>query len=138
MSLLPSFALSDATSDELIEANEIETPREYGIDFDTGRLTGAIVEGVEAIKVWIWLALHVERYRFPIYSWQYGAELEQYIGHSYSHDYLQADCEETVRDCLFQNPHITEINDFKVDVVGDKLTMSFRVETDIGGIDINV
>lgn len=138
MSLLPSFALDEVATEDIIESNEIDTPVEYGIDFETGRLTGAMVEGVEAIKVWIWLALHIERYRFPIYSWQYGAELEQYIGRSYSIEYLQADCQETVEDCLYQNPHITAITDFEVSVEGDKLSMSFHVETDIGGIDINV
>lgn len=28
-------------------------PKEYGIDFKTGQLTGEIVEGLEAVKVWI-------------------------------------------------------------------------------------
>ena len=138
MSLLPSFALSEVSEADLIESNEIDTPVEYGIDFTTGKLTGTTVEGLEAIKVWIWLALHIERYRFPIYSWQYGAELDQYIGHSYSQEYLDADVKETVEDCLFQNPHITAITDFSVTCEKDKLSISFHVETDIGGIDIDV
>lgn len=138
MSLLPSFALEDVEETDELADNTIETPREYGIDFTTGKLTGVIVEGLEAIKVWIWLALHVERYRFPIYSWQYGAELDQYIGKGYSQEYLEADVRETVEDCLSQNEHITGISDFFVELNGDKLSISFHVETDIGGMDINV
>ena len=39
-------------------------PKEYGIDFKTGQLTGEIVEGLEAVKVWIWLVLQTPRYRY--------------------------------------------------------------------------
>lgn len=67
MSLLPSFALAGVNTDTIIEANKVDIPVDYEIDFNTGRLTGGIVEGVEAIKVWIWLALQIERYRFPIF-----------------------------------------------------------------------
>lgn len=138
MSLLPAFALQAAnTSTQQVESVE-DTPREFGIDFETGKFTGTIVEGLEAIKVWIYLALHIERYRFPIYSWQYGAELDQYIGHNYSEEYLDTDVRETVKECLFQNPHIKNIQNFSTSVEGDHLTMSFTVETDIGGIDIDV
>jgi hypothetical protein len=138
MSLLPSFALEAVEETEEIAENTIEMPYEYGIDFETGQLTGTIVEGVEAIKVWIWLALHIERYRFPIFSWDYGAELDQYIGKSYSKEYLDADVKETVTDCLLQNDHITDIDDFSVELDGEKILKSFHVETDIGGIDLNV
>ena len=138
MSLLPSFALDAVEETEELEENLIDTPKEYGIDFATGQLTGTTVTGLEAIKVWIWLALHVERYRFPIYTWQYGAELDQYIGKGYSQEYLEADVQETIEDCLMQNEHITALSDFEVALNGDKLSISFHVETDIGGIDINV
>ena len=38
-------------------------PKEYGINFETGQLSGKIVEGYDAILVWAWLALHTPRYR---------------------------------------------------------------------------
>lgn len=138
MSLLPEYALEKVPMENVISSNAIENPIDYGIDFNTGILTGGLVEGLEAIKVWIYHALHIERYRFPIYSWQYGIELEQYIGKSYTQEYLQSDCRETVEDCLKANPHIKEIRDFAVELIGDAMKMSFHVITDIGGIDIDV
>lgn len=138
MSLLPAFAVQAANTSTKASESVEETPREFGIDFETGKFTGAIVEGLEAIKVWIYLALHIERYRFPIYSWQYGVELDQYIGHSYSQEYLDTDVREAVKECLLQNPHIKSIQNFTASIKGDKFTMSFTVETDIGGIDIDV
>lgn len=79
MSILPSF-MQTQIADRAQTASVIEIPKEYGIDFTTGQLTGQIVEGIEAIKVWIWNCLHTQRFRYPIYSWDYGADLEQYIG----------------------------------------------------------
>ena len=52
MGLFPTYIESE-TETEQIEESKI--PKEYEIDFKTGQLTGRIVEGAEAIKVWIWL-----------------------------------------------------------------------------------
>ena len=38
------------------------------------------VTGREAVKVWIWKALHTTRYRYEIYSWAYGNEFESLLG----------------------------------------------------------
>ena len=56
------------------------TPREYGMNFETGQLTGEIVEGLEALKVWAYLALQTAERRYYIYSWEYGHDLESLIG----------------------------------------------------------
>ena len=55
-------------------------PKEYGINFETGQLSGKIVEGYDAILVWAWLALHTPRYRYYIYSEDYGQEYEDLVG----------------------------------------------------------
>ena len=52
MSILPSFMMTVAS--EVQKETVLEIPKEYGINFKTGQLTGKIVEGKEAIKVWIW------------------------------------------------------------------------------------
>ena len=84
MSLLPSFmqaAAEAALADEAVmETVELPYPKEYEMDFETGMLTGHVVSGIEAIKVWIWCALHTQRFRYAIYSWDYGADVEQYFG----------------------------------------------------------
>lgn len=48
MNLLPAYIEDEDEIEELEE--EIKPPREYGIDFKTGQLTGEIVEGKEAIR----------------------------------------------------------------------------------------
>ena len=134
MSLLPTFMTADI---ETASSEETTIPKEYGVDFDTGELTGAIVSGKEAIKVWIWNCLHTERFRFAIYSWDYGAELEQYIGDEVTEEFLQTDCEAEITEALKVNKYILDIEDFNVSFEGSRLKISFKVNTTFGDIEVN-
>lgn len=51
----------EETEEETQEEN-LYIPREYGIDFETGQLSGKMVEGYDALLVWAWLALRTPRY----------------------------------------------------------------------------
>ena len=128
MSILPSF-LADQINEEKNQL--LDVPKEYGIDFATGQLTGKIVEGKEAIKVWIWNCLKTQRFRYPIYSWDYGTDLEQYIGQTVSEEFLNADCEDEIREAMLVNPYITDIEDFTAD-----LNISFTAVTKFGDAEV--
>ena len=130
MSLLPTFAVQEAAT----SVDILEIPREYGIDFKTGQLTGEIVEKKEAIKVWIWNCLQTERYRFAIYSWDYGVGIEQYIGMVLTKEYIQTDCESEIREAMLINPWISDITDFAAERSGSKLSISFTAVTPFGKI----
>lgn len=133
MSILPSF-LADQINEE---KNQIlDVPKEYGIDFVTGQLTGKIVEGKEAIKVWIWNCLKTQRFRYPIYSWDYGTDLEQYIGQTVSEEFLNADCEDEIREAMLVNPYITDIEDFTADFRSARLNISFTAVTKFGDAEV--
>lgn len=112
--------------------------REYGIDFDTGRLTGKIVTGVDALCVWAYLALKAKRYRWVIYSWQYGEEYTNLIGYSYDEDYLYSEVKRYVEECLFVNEHITAIENLEVKQVKDLLHIRFKMVTDVGTKEVRV
>lgn len=80
MSLFPFATTEDLTlTDQEVTASSI---REYEIDFEKGTLTGRIVTGVDALCVWAYLALKAKRYRWIIYSWGYGDEVYDLIGHT--------------------------------------------------------
>jgi len=135
MSILPSFL-------ELISKGRqgkevLKVPKEYGIDFSTGQLTGKIVEGLEAIKVWVWLCLHTERFRHAIYSSDYGVSLEQYFGHLLSDEYINTDCESEITDALLVNDYIESIEDFEAVKEGEHLRISFRVTTKFGSLEVD-
>ena len=131
MGLFPTYI---ENSIEAEQPKEIKTPKEYEIDFKTGQLTGRVVEGVEAIKVWIWLALQTPRYRYYIYSWDYGNEFEDLIGRGYSEEYINTEVQRMTEDCLLVNEHIESITDFSVTMENDQLTISFTANTIYGTI----
>ena len=139
MSILPSFLqeLSDTQTIREDDSQVVKVPREYGINFQTGQLTGKIVEGLEAIKVWIWLCMHTERFRHAIYSADYGTSLEQYIGHMLSEEYINTDCESEISDALLINEYIESIEDFEAVRNYDSLNISFRVVTKFGSLEVD-
>lgn len=144
MSLVPDF---DGIDDEIEEngdldedGNEVyDLPLEYGIDFDTGQLTGKIVEGVEAVKVWIWLCLHTARYRFAIHDWDYGVDFEEYIGQTLDQEYVDTDIKKEVEDAMYVNPWITDVTDWQssMDEKHDKLHLVFTAVTDFGETEVD-
>lgn len=136
MSILPSF-LSETLLKEAEETSTVlAIPREYGMNFSTGQLTGTIVEGLEAIKVWVWNCLHTERFRDAIYSWQYGVEYEQYIGQTISDEYLLSDCQTETEEALMVNPYIIGVDDFEAEIEDTCLKISFTLETTLGNTEV--
>lgn len=138
MSILPSFLKEVAEAAEnntAAAATAPEPPREYGMDFQTGQLTGEIVEGKEAIKVWIWNCLRTQRFRYPIYSWNYGADIEQYIGEAIPDEYLEVDLQDEVEEALTVNPCITGITDWVFSRTGAEVNINFTVQTTLGTIE---
>lgn len=110
-------------------------PKEYGIDFETGQLTGKIVAGLEAIKVWIWLVLQTPRYRYYIYTWDYGNEFENLIGQGYTEEHIESEAKRMTEECLIVNKNIQGITKFNIKMTATTLTVSFTVETIYGNIE---
>lgn len=134
MGLFPAYI----ENTETIEASKkIKKPKDYEIDFKTGQLTGRIVEGLEAIKIWIWLVLQTPRYRYYIYTWDYGNEFDDLIGQGYSEEYIAAEARRMTEDCLLINENIQEITDFSVNMRNEEITISFTANTIYGTIRFN-
>lgn len=136
MSLFP-FATDEeiALATPEVDASSI---REYEIDLTTGKLTGKIVEGVDALCVWAYLALKAKRYRWVIYSWFYGTEYYDLIGYSYSEEYLLSEVQRYMEESLFENEHITDIEDLEVSVIKDKLYIKFTLVTVVGSKEVEM
>lgn len=131
MGLFPAYIENTETAGK---AEKIKMPKEYEIDFKTGQLTGRIVEGLEAIKIWIWLVLQTPRYRYYIYTWDYGNEFDDLIGQGYSEEHITAEAQRMTEDCLLVNEDIQSIFDFSVDMENDQLSVSFTTNTIYGSI----
>lgn len=126
MSLFPAYVEDDIIED--IEETE-ETPREFGVDFTTGQLTGVIVEGIEAIKVWCYLALQVARYRFHICSWTYGSDIEELYGQGFSAGHIKSEMRRMIKECLLENPHITDVTVSNEEYIGGRFRANVEITT---------
>lgn len=107
-----------------------------------------IVKENEALKVWIWHALNINRFEHSIYSWNFGSEVKSLIGKGYSVELTKADFERYVKEALgiirdneqsILNPYILDV---KVDnVTFDRDTLSGEVTVNTiyeGGVVLNV
>jgi phage baseplate assembly protein W len=97
-----------------------------------------IVEGNEALKVWIYKTLRTARYRHLGYSPNYGSELEELIGSAYTSRATQVELERYVREALLINPYIKAVSQAAVSLEGDRLTGNVTVETIYGEVKIHV
>lgn len=124
--------LEEIEETEDAEEEEEYYPKEYDINFNTGKLTGKIAEGARALAVWCYLALQTERYAFHQYSWDYGCEITELIGHNYSDEYVYSEIERMLTECLEVNPYINGIENLQVTREKDTIHIQFRILTDYG------
>lgn len=119
---------------DIIQINESTEPSNtFFIDFEKGKISGFVDER-EAVKQAIMLILNTERYKFLIYSWNYGAELEALIG---THpDIVEDEAERLISEALLQDDRITAVYDFEFGRNRDTLLANFKVDSIYGGIDI--
>ena len=110
-----------------------EPSNTFHIDFDRGRITG-FVDEKEALKQAIVLILNTERYKFLIYSWNYGIELVDIIGaHT---DIVEDEAERLIEEALLCDDRITAVYDFEFSRSRDALLVNFKVDSIYGDIDI--
>nr|DAN20131.1 MAG TPA: Protein of unknown function (DUF2634) [Caudoviricetes sp.]DAX55308.1 MAG TPA: Protein of unknown function (DUF2634) [Caudoviricetes sp.] len=119
---------------DILQINEsMEPSNTFFIDFEKGRISGFIDEK-EAVKQAIMLILNTERYKFLIYSWNYGAELEALIG---THpDIVEDEVERLISEALLQDDRITAVYDFEFSRNKDTLLVNFKVDSIYGDIGI--
>ena len=119
---------------DILQINESTEPSNtFFIDFEKGRISGFIDEK-EAVKQAIMLILNTERYKFLIYSWNYGAELETLIG---THpDIVEDECERLISEALLQDDRIMAVYDFEFSRNKDTILVNFKVDSIYGDIDI--
>lgn len=124
--------------------SDLPTPKEYAWDFENdcflydadGRLK--IVEGDEAIKIWIYKALSTERFRYLAYSWQYGIELRPFIGKVMGVQQRYSEIKRVIVECLMVNPYIKSIDTIDIQHEGDAVDISITLTTIYGEVSVDV
>ncbi len=117
---------------ELSPEESIETSRTYKL---SGYKIQGYVDGLEALKQAIYKVLNTERYEYPIYSFNYGIELENLIGKDPA--YVQIELKRRIRECLLRDDRITEADNFKFEFNGDQLKCTFDVHSIYGDLTVS-
>lgn len=111
--------------------------REAAWDYENDRPVfrqGKPVEatGKAAVQVWIWKALHTDRFRYEIYTWAYGSEFGALTGQTYTDTLKEAEAPRYLRECLLVNPYITAVKNISVAFENSRLYVSGTAETIYG------
>ncbi len=108
------------------------TSRTFSLQIDNNRIKG-YKDGIEAVKQAIYLMLSVERYKYVIYSWNYGVEIEDLVGKPIY--YVKVELERRIKEALMQDTRIKDVYNFSYISNKDTLTCRFNVDTIFGTID---
>src|SRR5690606_35196789 len=114
---------------ELDVEEEQQPSLTYGIDFERGRIRGMIDE-LEAIKQAVFLILQTERYRYLIYSDDYGSELEGLVGRDPL--FVRSELKRRIREALMQDDRIEDVTNFDIQINGDSALVRFTVVSVFG------
>lgn len=127
------------SSEEIINTNTISRSKpSYGkspvFDFEKGEfktVDGKVYmgEGIEVLKNWIEKTLRTERYRFLIYSFNYGVTLEELVAKDIPFEVLVNELEHQITDALMQDARIAKVSDFKFSKDKSLLHIQFEVTT---------
>lgn len=90
------------------------------------------VDGQEAMRQAIYKILQTERYRYAIYDWNYGVELEELYGKNMT--YVIPELKRRIAEALLADDRVTAVTDFSFREEKGNVTAEFLVHTIFGEI----
>lgn len=94
--------------------------------------SNGLCDGLEALSQAIYLILSIERYEYPIYSWNYGIELKDLYGQPKS--FVIPELERRIQEALLQDDRIKSVNNFEFKQEKEKIHIFFTVDSIYGDI----
>ncbi len=134
MALSPEEEIEDMDEDE---DEVVEPSTTYRIDFETGRLTNEKINGLDAIRQFVYMALRTERYSHAVYSHDVGCEVQEAVSDEESTDeYKEMEIPRLIEEALLVDERIESVQDFKITKEGAAFKVIFEVVTDEGTLEI--
>lgn len=119
-------------TDNLKEVEVISIPSvDYRLEIDGEHVTGSCND-LESMKQVIFCILNTERYRFPIYSWNYGVELQDLYGKP--RDYVMSVLQQRITEALMQDERIESVDNFEFEIKGSVICIEFTAHTIFGDV----
>lgn len=105
----------------------------YSLNYpDDGQIKGYIDE-LEAMKQAIYKIINTERYKYIIYSWNYGIELADLFGKPLP--YVYAEIQRRIEEALLADDRIFKVYDFEFSNSRGDVLVKFKVDTIFGEIE---
>ena len=98
---------------------------------EVDRINGYI-DDLEAVVQAVYLILSTERYKFIIYSWDFGVELVDLIGQPMP--YVISELPRRITEALTQDNRIDDVVDFEFEQNGKRLLTKFTVVSNVGNV----
>lgn len=132
MSILPSVEVPNFETE-----NRISLPsKTYSLDIDTGDIGGKI-EGLAAIKQAILKVINTSRFKYPIYSYDYGCEIHDLIGMDLTDGFLMSELERMIKEAVEYDDRVDKVHSFNITTNRDNIYISFQVDTVEGELTIS-
>lgn len=120
-----------------INVKELPT-KTHRMELYEGNYILGFVDSLKAMEQAIYKIIRTERYKYIIYSWNYGIELEDLFGMPV--EYCVVELERRISEALLQDNRITAVDGFEFDTKSERGTVlikKFVAETVFGEIQIN-
>ncbi len=112
---------------------EQQPTKTYKMNLDTEDSVRGYTDEQEAMVQAIYKILNTERYKYVMYSWNYGVELEDLFGEPVT--YVIPELERRITEALMQDERILEVTDFEFDTPQrGTVHVTFTVNTKYGEI----
>lgn len=117
-------------ANQLKEVDVISIPsKDYRMEIAGNHVTGNC-EDLEELRQTIFCILSTERYRYPVYSWNYGIELEDLYGKPM--DYVMSELQRRITEALTQDDRIEAVDNFEFETAGKRIHAVFIVHSIFG------
>ena len=136
--LFPTVGVTSSTYVDEMASDKINYGKTVQFDFEkhefilspTGRQK--TVTGSQAWAEWCVKALSSERYKYLIYSDNYGEEIDTLLGKSYPKKVVESEIKRMVKDCLLADKRTASVSDFNFTWIDDGIIFSCSVKNIIG------
>ena len=117
-----------------VEVEDLPT-NTFLVDNESEQVAG-MDDGLEAIRQAIEIMLTTERFGYQIYTENFGVELEDLVGEDA--DYIKATLPARIRDAFSIDDRILGERNYKFEVTGDTMLVTFDVDTVYGSCSTEV
>lgn len=109
--------------------------RTYRLDMNSNIISG-MTDGLQAVRQAVYHRLGIERYQYPIYSWEYG--LQTYDLYGKPMPYVMPELKRRITETLLKDDRITKVDGFSFTHDGTKLHAVFNVQSELGAFEVGL